>query len=179
MLPLVLSPIVFFRSENLSLLARKLESIEPSRNSLGLIAVEVSKVLSAAIELNDPTGNVEVGKLALGVVLELDELGRGADDVAVVVDGATSEARGDGDSDTVGRDSGVGVLARLVVEDAESDLRDGDGDRGGGGRGAEGQDGGGDGGGELHFDGLKGWFGGVEVGDLVGGGGRGGRVVKM
>ena len=165
------------QSNDLRLLARKLESVEPSRNSLGLVSIKVSEVLSAAIELNDPAGNVEVGKLALGGVLELDKLGRGADDVAVVVDGAAAEARGDADGDTVGSDSGVGVLASLVVEDAESDLRDGDGDRGGGGGGAEGQDGGSDSGSELHFDGFGGCFGDLEVGELVGEGSR--VVVKM
>lgn len=159
----------FLTPKDLSLLARKLEAIEPSRNGLGLVAIEVDKVLSAAVELNAPAGNVEVGELALGGVLELDELGRSAEDVAVAaVNGAAGEARGDSDGNTVGGDSGVSALASLVVEDAESDLRNGDGDRGGGSRGAEGQDGSGNGGGELHFDGLKGWFGGLEVGELVG-----------
>lgn len=145
-------------AHNLSPDTRKLESIEPGRNRLGDISIEISKVLCAAIELNDPAGDVEVGKLALGGVLELDELGRSAQDVAVAaVEGAAGEAGRDGDDRAVSGDGGVGADTGLVVEDAEGDLGNGLGDGCCGG--SEGHDGGsGEGGGELHFCGLGCWF---------------------
>lgn len=141
-------------AHNLSPDTRKLESIEPGRNRLGDISVQISKVLCAAVKLNDPAGNVEVGKLALSGVLELDELGRSAQDVAVAaVEGAAGKASGNGDNGAVSGDGGVSADAGLVVEDAEGDLRDGLGDGCCGG--SEGHDGsGGEGGGELHFCGL-------------------------
>ena len=78
----------------LSLVALELESIEPGRNGLGDIVVEVNKVLCAAIELNDPAGDIDVDKLALGRVLEDGELRRSTQDVAVAaVNRAVGEAR--------------------------------------------------------------------------------------
>jgi hypothetical protein len=139
--------------------ARKLESIEPSRNRLRNIAIKIDKVLCAAIELNDPTGDVAVDELALCRVLKFGKLGRSAQDVAVAaVESAAGEARGDADGYAIGGDGGLGARARLVVEDAQSDLRGwrGYGDR----RGSESQDGGDESSSELHFGGwvgLKGW----------------------
>ena len=51
------------------------ESVKPHRNGLSNIAIEVHKVLRAAIEIDSQADNVEVDKLALCEVLEARELG--------------------------------------------------------------------------------------------------------
>lgn len=104
------------------------ESSKPHRDRAGAITIEVDKVLRATIELDDPVANIEVGQGALCRVGKLGELGRRADDVAVAIDCGAAEKVGDAAWEAVGGDGGFCVGTRLVVEDADGDLRDGRGD---------------------------------------------------
>lgn len=135
-------------SNYLSLRALEGEAANPGRDSLGLVAVQVDKVLSAAVELNGPSPGVGVDKLALGAVGELGQLRRSSDE-AVVGNRCAGEKLGDGTGNVVGDNGGGSVGTALVVGDA-----DGDGvvSRSGGDARGESQDGGSEDGGELHFE---------------------------
>ena len=87
----------------------KSEPIKPRRNRLSNIAIEIHKVLRAAIEIDHPAGNIEIDKLALRKVLEARELGGGAEDVAAGTgDGAAAEEVRNKVWDAVGGDAGAG-----------------------------------------------------------------------
>lgn len=127
------------------------EATDPGGNGLGLVSVQVDKVLCAAVELNSPSPVVGVYKGALGSIRELGQLRRCGYE-AVVTDGCASEERGDGVRDAVRNNGGSGVGTRLVVVDADGDSVVSCSGSGGDARG-ESQDGGSEDGGELHCEG--------------------------
>jgi hypothetical protein len=138
---------------NLCLGALEGEATEPDRNSLGLITIEVNKVLSAAVELTVVTRPVLVRESALRGVGELGELGRSADKAVLAVDCGVAKELVEAAGLVVDGDSGRRISAAHIVKDGERDFGRGSASGSRTDAGGEGKDGGCDGNGELHFDG--------------------------